>query len=453
MFFKDSSSVPHNFHLFHSVKTTFDRLPLGEGLISCIYDELRPRLHILEGDEVVGFFYNSFAFTQGMAEACTDDRFGIIIRPRAPFADDKQKVLLEFYVEKDALLSMFGEEVLPGLIKALYEIPERLQNTELTIPAATEEPQAAADEAADGRLYPYQMHNAAWIARTDDVLRRRAGRVDYIACPGRSFRVGNDMRIYFTTDGKIEPAENFPVESLIIRGLLVTDPLGMGKTASVIGGLKLARNTKTLIVVPAKVYKQWIEELKIAKVQHRGIVCKRGVKKHGPNFEGELYVTTLHFLVNKVHLEDTSFFSVAWGRVVLDEAHELTGKHPKKNFARWQRGFERVKAETFWLVTATPLAHGKVGIANMLRWVGHQESEESWRYLSSHDVAQKFLDGFARRTSESDISKWVQLPPLSRFDVLLTMTQTENALYEAERNSTLENLIQNMLASSLQLIL
>ena len=73
MFIRDEDHLPEGYIKFHQVSTKFDRLPIGQGLVTCIFDDQTRRLHILEDSEIVGFFYNSFKFTTGIAEAATDD--------------------------------------------------------------------------------------------------------------------------------------------------------------------------------------------------------------------------------------------------------------------------------------------------------------------------------------------------------------------------------------------
>ncbi len=101
MFFKNFTEVPSNYREFHQVNTIFDRIPLGDGMVTCLFDEFRQRLHILENDDVIGYFYRSFVFTEGITEACSDDRFGIVIRPSEPYNEEecRQYVVMKFYVE------------------------------------------------------------------------------------------------------------------------------------------------------------------------------------------------------------------------------------------------------------------------------------------------------------------------------------------------------------------
>lgn len=441
MFLKDFELVPDNFHHFHTVKTTFDRIQLGDGLVSCIYDEASRRLHILEGDDVIGFFYNSFAFTAGMAEACCDDRFAIVIRPSAPYSGGRQKVMIKFYVDVESLLTMFDEERIPGLINALQDVDSNDDDDDLKIPHAVEEDEARASLCADGRLYPYQQHNAAWLSRVDAELQSGSAKLDYIVTSGRSFSVGKDMLIYFTDDGRIQPAESLPVEKVPIKTLLFCDPLGMGKTASTVAGYKMSTPVKTLFVVPAKVHKQWLEEFKLGKVPVKSIVCKRGLKKHGPSFEGQVYLTTLHFLVNKAHKDDESFFGIDWDRVVLDEGHELAGPNLTKDFRKWKAGFKRLNTKVVWLVTATPFTYGATGVERMMSWFNSEVSQAMM--TGSRSLLLRYVESFSRKTCDADISKWVQIPALRRYDAFIGMTHTERALYEAERNSPLTTRIQS----------
>ena len=438
MFVKESSSLPEGYMSFHCVDTNFDRLPIGQGLVSCIYDDTEDKLHILEDNEVVGFFYSSFKFTAGMAEAVGDDRFAIMISPNGEFANDRQPVRIRFYVDKCALLAMFDAEYVPKLISALQRVPIP---PSFDIPHAIAADTGDAEEASDGRLYPYQRHNAAWLCETDSVLLRNEGRIDYTTGVSSSFAVGGDMRIYFTEDGRILPPERFETSSMSIRGLTLADPLGMGKTASTLAGLKMVfrrQGGKTLLVVPAKVHKQWIDELRIAGLKAINLVCKRGFAKRAPGFEGDLYITTLHFLANKIHAESDAFFQVAWERVVIDEAHELSGPKLTKAFRKWQHGFEKIRSRVYWLISATPYAYRMNGAQRMLGWM----SDDGCAQQLTPEVVESYISRFVRRTSEADISKWVQIPPLTRYDVLISMTATERSLYDAERNSSTENLIR-----------
>lgn len=446
MFLKNFADVPDDYIMFHGTDTIFDKLQLTDKHVTCEYDRDKHRLNILEDGEISGYFYDSFHFTRGMIAALGDPRFHVVIKAGGAWNPPKQPVRIQYYIQRDALVGLYMAETVPPLIRCLQRVSAQTETVSYSIPHARTEDKTSLTDIADGRLYPYQIHNVAWILSTDAALLGRHVRLDYVIYRGPFFRIADGLRIYFGKDGTLIPEHLLETRSTDIRALWICDPVGMGKTACVVRALKIMAQGdiegKCLLVLPNKVFLQWKDELKLAKLPFTQVVCKRGYKKlMGNGAKKGLYMTTTSFLSNDVHTNDARFFDIDWDLVCMDEAHEFTAPSQRKTYLTQCQSFNRIKTLRYWFVTATPFMYTLSGAAKALQWcVGGGEYACALPLNSNlpsdtSTVIDSLKERSMRRTSIKDISKWVSIPPYTLETIRVQPTPVESALYKAESES------------------
>mgnify|MGYP001191172157 CR=1 FL=1 len=144
---------------------------------------------------------------------------------------------------------------------------------------------------------------------------------------------------------------NFP-----IKGGLLCDEPGLGKTIQTIGLMVGNPVRRTLIIVPTSLINQWKEALE--QVFDRPVL-----KHHGPSratnirqlLESDpIAVITSHSLVfkpsNENRFEKTILHEIEWDRVVVDESHFM-----KNHRTRKAKGISAIQSKYRWGLTGTPV--------------------------------------------------------------------------------------------------
>lgn len=192
-------------------------------------------------------------------------------------------------------------------------------------------------------LLPHQQKSVAWMAmreRCSDLCMCEHQREVPIDCQG------SDLRLELRVD-----------EAFALRGGLLCDPVGSGKTATMFALICHERSTctaipgrlqksaatfvtsATLILCPANVHAQWISEadkfcpnaLRIIALRDSSDLCRTSVDKL---MGADVVVSTYDLLIESCEapfmLKD-----LCWHRVVLDEFHEICSQRasidPKRN--------------------------------------------------------------------------------------------------------------------------
>ena len=125
-----------------------------------------------------------------------------------------------------------------------------------------------------------------------------------------------------------------------IRGGILGDMMGLGKTFEMMGVIVQQFVTKTLIVVPPTLLPQWIEIL--TKYLHPPLVW------WGPNrteLTNNPITITTYGLLGEDKLQ-----GVKWDRIIYEEAHHLRNSNTKQT-----KNACKLSTKITWLVTGTPI--------------------------------------------------------------------------------------------------
>jgi len=144
-------------------------------------------------------------------------------------------------------------------------------------------------------------------------------------------------------------------ESQIPRGGLMCDDMGLGKTTSTLGlilnsPLPPSISRHTLLICPKAVISQWRD---MALKCSFNIVepYADGWKKPSPFYPTKpwLYIVNYHALLYR-----PSLFKQKWGRVCIDEAHEIS-----KTSGAIYKAIKKIERSSTWCITATPSKNDK----------------------------------------------------------------------------------------------
>ena len=195
------------------------------------------------------------------------------------------------------------------------------------------------------------------------------------------------------------PAENPLVQPLPVKGGFICDEMGLGKTIMMIGVCLTNFLPHTLIVVPPMLLAQWNAEI-FRTTGHRALIFHGNANKTNITSEqlsaAPIVLTTYNTLVTTkkyklLRLPPKEFnhspstmlrmstarrtscllHSIAWSRVICDEAHHLRNKNSRST------GCKLLKSDIRWLVTGTPIQNSRKDYYNLCSALGLPASMHS----------------------------------------------------------------------------
>lgn len=215
------------------------------------------------------------------------------------------------------------------------------------------------------------------------------------------------------------------VNATVRKGGFLCDEMGLGKTVQIIASILGNPGHKTLIIVPKSVINQWISEFarfapELKVLNHSG----SGRTSDSHDFDRyDVVVTSYNLLIerNQPHGVPTVLHNTIWGRIVLDEGHEIRNSKSKVSV-----NVRNLKGEIRWVVTGTPVFNRMGDFVTLCDFVGvHKHVVQ--REASS--IRKKYV---LRRTKD-DVTKFnprLKLPPCNIQNIELDLPSDELTLYE-----------------------
>lgn len=195
-------------------------------------------------------------------------------------------------------------------------------------------------------------------------------------------------------------------------GGFLCDEMGLGKTAQLVTLIKRNKTRPTLVVVPKSIVTQW----------------KKEIQKFAP----DLTVFVYDGIKRTKCVEDLSFCDVTvcpysllteddplvhklkWGRVILDEAHEIRNRRSKRF-----KSAMKIDAPYRWAVTGTPVFNDIDDFVSLCAFIGIDRIDVQ---CNLDAIREKFI---LRRTKDKDT-----IPECHFENVELDMYPEEFELYK-----------------------
>ena len=217
-------------------------------------------------------------------------------------------------------------------------------------------------------------------------------------------------------------------EEYRIRGGMLCDEMGLGKTVQCISVMLGNPVERTLVIVPKSVAPQWIEELKRFAPMLTAAIWTRGEEMP----QVDVLVSTYGSLtIRKAPVDAvTPLHEIEWGRIILDEAHEI--RNPKSKVAL---ACQNLRGPIRWVLTGTPVYNNMNDFISLCNFIGI----DKYAAQGMVDAIQKTY--ILRRTKDQvQGSARASLPPIDFENVELEMYEQERQLYEGVYTSCREKI-------------
>lgn len=192
-----------------------------------------------------------------------------------------------------------------------------------------------------------------------------------------------------------------------VRGGVIADEMGVGKTIQMLGVIFTNPLKRTLIVLPKSLVGQWAEAIdSLSPKDWDKCVVYTGMAKkkisHDELKNARIVITTYGSIADKLvsppktlpreYRSSELVSSIRWNRVVFDEGHFL---RTPTNLAT--SGAVKLSSDIKWILTGTPIQNKRRDFYSLCNVLGLESS-----YYGNNDNLVEFAQNFLlRRTKES----------------------------------------------------
>ena len=137
-----------------------------------------------------------------------------------------------------------------------------------------------------------------------------------------------------------------------IKGGVLADEVGLGKTIMITGTILRNQKKNTLIIVPKSLVQQWKDEIMKYTSKIEVITPENDQFSLNTN-DKETYVFIVsqsRFNRANMNAKDLTYCNAKWDRIVIDEAHSI-----KNSKSKLHKAVSLLQSPIRWALTATPV--------------------------------------------------------------------------------------------------
>lgn len=182
-----------------------------------------------------------------------------------------------------------------------------------------------------------------------------------------------------------------------IRGGLLCDEPGMGKTIQIGALMKANPMDSNLIIVPVCVVNQWVEAMRNIFgpkniIKHTGISRAKSWEQlrmnrtttGKDNMSNIIVITTYGIVTASKKTKDNLVYENNWGRVILDEGHFI--RNSRTNI--FQK-VNRLKRNHSWILTGTPLQNKMADIKTLFEFINSKKEKVTLNDMISNNLLRR----------------------------------------------------------------
>ncbi|KAK0626839.1 SNF2 family N-terminal domain-containing protein [Immersiella caudata] len=342
----------------------------------------------------------------------------------------------------------------------------------------------------EATLYPFQRRAVQWLLRREGVQwcpgSDTPGQVAPFALPDEELPVS--FKQVRDVDGEtfyMSPGLGIAVKDISLfrglrdlRGGIIAEEMGLGKTLEVIAlmllhrrpegpimvhdpwlGREILTTSATLIVTPSTLLDQWLSELSrhspAAKVLYYPGLKKAAKNKHDVQMSAEylgghdVVVTTYEVLRSEIWIATeqptrsmrnerqyerpvSPLVQLSWWRVCIDEAQMV--ENWTSAAAKLARIVPRINA---WAITGTPVKDDVQkdlrGLFNFLRYEPYASDPKIWSSFATKykDSFREVMESISMRHTKSLVRSEISIPPQRRYVITMPFTAVEEQHYQS----------------------
>ena len=255
------------------------------------------------------------------------------------------------------------------------------------------------------KLYNYQINNLNWMIEMEQNPLKH-----HITNDKLLFL--SDNRIYNLNDNKIIYKNQ--IQKTIIKGGIISDEPGLGKTLQLLSLCSYNLNIKTLILTPEHLIDYWKEQIKL-------------------HFSKKLEnIKIIGFDTFKYSINEFKDYKI--DRLIIDEIHELLPyiTNEEDEIYENEEIFEmliKMDCKYKWGITATPFINNK-SLFYLIQYLTNYELTYDNIYRCSYiwDLFPKIF----RKNMYNNVSNEIILPKININNVFLQLNINERLIYDSE---------------------
>lgn len=189
-------------------------------------------------------------------------------------------------------------------------------------------------------LFPYQKQTLSWLVERED------NSVHTSVWGWRRHQLEDGFAFHTSVFGHL----SYTLPNTTVRGGILAQEVGMGKTVEMLALIASAPvSGPTLVVMPTTMLSVWMVEAK------KHLPSFKTVKFHGARRSctglqaADIVCTTYRIVANESRKHVPTLGTIRWGRLILDESHEL-----KKMNSVTTKAVCNLHAPLKWCLSATP---------------------------------------------------------------------------------------------------